>query len=280
MRKSWAFYALYALALTGALLYVRFPADAVEQFLADRVARAAPGAELVVGELRPALPPGLVMEPVGLVRADGPLVRLDRLRLTPSLLSLLGDRPRTDVDARGLGGRVAGELTLVRTENGTVPEAAEAELANLDLSGLPFLQQISPHVVTGLLDGKLTYEAGDGEATLTVRDGGVAFAEPMFNIPELSFTRIDARLSLTGDRTLTLTECTLSGNQVGGSLSGTLTLSRPLESSSLDLTGELRPHPALLASLGDGAAMLLRQRRGPIPFAIRGPLASPRFSLN
>jgi type II secretion system protein N len=280
MSKSWVAYTLYALVLTGALLYARFPADAVERYLVDRVARAAPGTELVIGEIRPALPPGLVMEPVGLTRADAPLVRLDRLQLTPALLSLLGDRPRTDVDARGLGGQVEGELILARTGDGAVPEAAEAEWTNLNLSGLPFLQQLSPHAVTGLLDGNLTYEAGEGEATLTVRDGGVVFTEPLFNIPGVSFTRIDARLSLTGGRTLTLTECTLAGNQVGGSLSGTLTLSRPLESSSLNLTGELRPHPTLLAGLGDGAAMLLRQRRGPIPFAIRGPLASPRFSLN
>jgi type II secretion system protein N len=280
MRKSWAFYALYALLLTGVLLYARFPADAVERFLVDRVARAAPGTELIIGELRPALPPGLVMEPVGLTRADTPLLRLDRLRLTPSLLSLLGDRPRTGVDARGLGGRVEGELTLARTGERAVPEAGRAELKSLDLSGLPFLQSLSPHTVTGLLDGTLTYAAGDGEAMVTIRDGGVTFAEPLFNIPELSFARIEARLALAEGRTLSLTECTLSGNQVGGNLSGTLTLSRPLESSRLELTGELRPHPALLAGLGDGAAMLLRQTRGPIPFAIRGPLASPRFSLN
>lgn len=280
MRKSWAFYALYALALTGVLLYARFPADAVERFLVDRVARAAPGTELIIGELRPALPPGLVMEPVGLARAERPLLRLDRLQLTPALLSLLGDRPRTGVDALGLDGRVEGELTLARTGDQAVPEAAEAELENLDLAGLPFLQELSPHGVAGRLDGSLTYAAGEGEATLTIRDGAVVFAEPLFNIPELSFARIDARLALAEGRTLSLTECTLSGNQVGGSLSGTLTLARPLESSSLNLTGELRPHPALLASLGDGAAMLLRQTRGPIPFAIRGPLASPRFSLN
>jgi type II secretion system protein N len=282
MIKSGAAYTLYALLLTGLFLYFLFPADAVERFLVNRFKRNVPGAELIIGEVRPALPPGLVMTPVGVVRADAPLVRLDRLRVTPALLSLIGDRPTADVSVRAFGGRLDGTVSLVRTNGGARAQAAEAAFDGLDLSEVDALELLSPHPVTGRLSGEARYDGGDGSALLTVTDGGVTFQEPLFNVDSLHFARIEARLRIAGGRTLTLEECTLTGNQVGGALSGTLTLDRPLESSVLNLEGELRPHPALIASLGEGAAMLLRQNRGQnaIPFSIRGPIGSPRFSLN
>lgn len=282
MAKSWIGYALYALALTAALLYVRFPADDVERYLTHQFARRFPGAELIVGEVRPALPPGLILEPVGVTRNETPVLRLDRVRLTPALFSLAGDRPETDVDVRAFGGRLEGTVTLARSDGGSRPDALEVRIADIDLAGVGAIQNLSPHAVTGRLDGEADYDAGDGTATLRITDGAVVFAEPVFNLDRLGFSAIEARLGLAGDRTLRVEECTLAGNQVGGMLAGTIEVQTPLSNSVLDLRGELRPHPALIASLGEGAALLLRQQRNrkAIAFTVRGPVSSPRFSLN
>jgi type II secretion system protein N len=281
MAKSLIGYTLYAILLAGVLLYYRFPAEAVERYLAGEFARAVPGAELIVGETRPALPPGLILEPAGVARAGTILLRLDRVRLRPALFSLLGDRPETDVEIRAFGGRLDGSVTLSRSPGRGTPETASVRIADIDLSGIEAFRDLSPHAVTGRLDGEIDYDGGDGAAILTVTDGGLEFAAPLFNLDRLSFARIEARLRLDGNRTLRLEECALTGNQVGGNLSGTLTLATPAEDSLLDLRGEIRPHPALFAALDEGAAMLFRRNRGgqPIPFSIRGSLASPRFSL-
>ncbi len=289
MPKKGIFYTFYTMIALAVFLYLLFPSEEIKKYLAFQVSNAGPGYALAIDRVRPAFPPGLLLESADLSEGENPLLSIDEMRISPRLLSLLGSEPTFHFTGRLYSGTVQGEGSLVKTN----PEGerlerirVDADLTEIHLEEIDPLQDLSPHSVSGIMAGKIRYfgnpASGTAEADLTLSGCTVDFETPLFNLARISFTTIEAKLDLQDMRRLAVKECIARGNQLGGDISGAVTLTDPPENSTLDLSGTLKPHASLIAKLGEGVVSLLfRKSRGEtaFPFRITGTLAQPQFAL-
>ena len=289
MPKKGIFYTLYTIIALAVFLYLLFPSEEIKKYLAFQVSNAGPGYALTIDRVRPAFPPGLLLESADLMEGENPLLSIDEMRISPRLLSLLGSEPTFHFIGRLYSGTIQGEGSLIKGN----PEVerldrirVDADLTQIHLEEIDRLQNLSTHSVSGNMAAKIRY-IGDpvsstAEADVTCSECTVDFGTPLFNLAQISFSSIEAKLDLQDMRQLGVKECIAKGNQLGGDVSGDVTLTDPPENSTLNLSGTLKPHASLIAKLGEGVVSLLfRKNRGEtaFPFRITGTLAQPQFAL-
>lgn len=278
-------YAVFTIMAIAVFLYVQFPEETVRNYAQYTVNRLLPGQRLSIGRLRPSFPMGIRMTSVSLSHRDLTVAELDPVILSPKLLSLAGSRPAVTFRGELCGGTISGIATLDRRENPGVINV-NTHFSDVQIRGMTLLQTMSENTVAGLLSGTAEYAGnvseGSGSAAIALTEVRVALAQPLFSITELSFSNVDAKAELRNRETLQITACTLKGEQVGGNLSGAITLKNPVRLSRLDITGTLRPHPSFIAKLGQMVAAIFKNRRtgGDFPFRLTGTIEQPDFALN
>ncbi|GBC64059.1 type II secretion system protein GspN [Desulfonema ishimotonii] len=288
IRRKWLLYAIYTILISGFFFYYLFPADDIKQYIVSGFQNARPDYTLKIGTLAPSLPPGLTLWPVSVEKDGRLLIRTDRVRVTPKLLSLSGETPSTGFRARAYGGTIEGQATVALPgKKGEYPPqiTVDAKLSEINLQTVDAIRTLSPHRIGGRLGGHILYR-GDGpsgvaEAELTLAGGEVTSEIlKLAGLDALTFKTVESQLVLHNNRDLQIKSMTLKGNQVSGELSGTITFREPVEKSRLSLKGTLRPHPELFAKLGGMASLFLKNRKGSeFPFLLSGTLGEPQFSL-
>lgn len=289
IQTKWIFYPLYALIALGAFLYLLFPSEEIKKYLVFQVGAARPGYALTIDQVHPAFPPGLRLQSADLLEGEDRILSIDELRISPKLLSLLGSEPTFQFKGRVYDGVVQGMGSLLKgNPEGETPDRIrlDADLAGIHLEEIEAVQNLSIHAVSGNLDGKVRYlgnkASSAAEADVNISDCGIDFGTPLFNLTQVSFADISAKLHLQDMRELEIRECIAKGSQVGGEIAGAVTLRDPPENSVLNLSGTVKPHPSLIAKLGEGVVSLLfRKNRGEtaFPFRITGTPARPQFAL-
>ncbi|MFW5640416.1 MAG: type II secretion system protein GspN [Thermodesulfobacteriota bacterium] len=287
--KKGVFYALYTIIVLTAFLYLLFPSEEIKKYLAFKVSTARPGYALNIDQVRPAFPPGLRLASADLLEGENPVLTIDEIRISPRLLSLLGSEPTVDFTGRLYSGIFRGNGSLLEGNSETEgPDRirVDADLTDIHLEEIDPLRNMSTHSVSGNLTGKIRYlgnpVSSAAEADLNVADCTIEFGTPLFNLAQISFAAIDAKLTLQDMKQLEVKECVAKGSQLGGDVSGAVTLRDPPENSTLNLSGTVKPHTSLVAKLGEGVVSLLfRKNRGEtaFPFRITGTLAQPQFAL-
>jgi type II secretion system protein N len=287
--KKGVFYALYTLVVLAVFLYLLFPSEEIKKYLAFKVSTARPGYALTIDQVRPAFPPGLRLESADLREGENPVLTIDEIRISPRLLSLLGPEPTVDFTGRLYSGIFRGNGSLLKGNSeieGPDRIRVDADLTDIHLEEIEPLRNVSIHSVSGNLTGKLRYLgnpfSSTAEADLNLADCTIEFGTPLFNLAQISFAAIDAKLTLQDMKQLEVKECVAKGSQLGGDVSGAVTLRDPPENSALNLSGAVKPHASLVAKLGEGVVSLLfRKNRGEtaFPFRITGTLAQPQFAL-
>ncbi len=288
MKKKYLFYTLYSLAALIFFLYWLFPSAEMKNYIEHRVRNAGTGYSLHIGNLRPVLPPGLQFLDAEVREGDRLLVEADQVKFMPCFLSLFGDSPATDFRIDLYAGTVKGRASLKKesAEKGEGEKISlEAALSGIQAEQIEILQNLSGHPISGILEGTVAYRGneapGSGEADLKVRDLTVELGTPLLSLGKLTFAEVSAKLGLENQQ-LQIRECTAKGNQAGGNLAGTVELKNPAGKSILNLAGSIRPHPSLIAQMGEGVASLLFKSKrggGDLPFAVRGTLEKPLFSM-
>ena len=289
MKKKHVFYTLYLLGALIFFLYWLFPSAEIKKYIEYRVKNAETGYSLHIGDVRPAMPSGLLFLAAEIRERDSLLLKADQVKLIPRFLSLFGSSPAMDFRAWLYEGTVEGRGTLKKksAEKGEGEKISlNAVLSGIQIKQIETLQNLSAHQIAGILEGTVTYSGDDstgtGEAELTVRELTVELGTPLFSIGKLTFTDVNAKLGLENMQNLQIKECTVKGNQAGGNLAGTVGLKNPPEKSVLNLAGSIKPHPSLIAQMGEGmASLLFKSDRGKseFPFTIRGTAEKPEFSF-
>ena len=154
---------------------------------------------------------------------------------------------------------------------------------------IPNLQELIGRKITGLLSGAVNYSGqyhlpldGAGDADLTMANGEVQLFAPIpfLDIDQLVFEKMTISIALK-KRLLRLTQLNFEGDQLQGSLTGTIRLRDQLSKSRLDLKGKVSLSGDLTESLSEesAAANLIRQRmtRGALSFAVYGTLEDPKI---
>ncbi|MBW1742447.1 MAG: type II secretion system protein GspN [Deltaproteobacteria bacterium] len=284
-------YILYALILTTALLYFRFPSDAVEDYFRAQGDRANPRLALSVDHIGPLIPYGLKFVKTRVSLRDSPnslILKADHLSLRPSLLSLLGGKPDYSFHCAAYKGDTSGSIRRWQDET-TRSIDTEIELTNVDLGEYAYLRELIGRTVKGTLNGTIVYNGkykpridGSGEANLSLSEGTVELAEPFLTLKSIDFDELEIDMVLNKQK-IDVGRLEFKGKQLQGSLSGTITLKKALAESVLRLSGTIEPFAALFESAAgiQDTVAFLRDRidQGTFTFIIEGTLGKPQIKF-
>ena len=279
-------YLLYALVATTLFLILLFPDQAIKDYLDGRLAAIDPSLSMVAKTIRPALPPGLKMIDVDLNRDGVRLAHFEDARVSADLASLLQEKKQVRFQAHIADGTIHGRATVESTDR-SGPLRVEADISEIRLDKLDAIQSDAPFTLTGSLKGRMTHDGarapmGMTSGLLTAPDLHITLKAPFFGITELVMDQTDADFSLSGGN-LRLKSLTFDGPMLEGKITGTIELRHPFEQSRLNLTGNAKPRPELVARLQETIPQgMVNPRtlgnRG-LTFRVRGSIDNPDVSM-
>jgi type II secretion system protein N len=289
--KKWLGYLLFALILTVALLYYRFPSDAVRDYLQATAGRATPALVLSVDSIEPRFPIGLKFADTQVALKDTPdkvILRADSLLLKPQLWSLLRGRPEYCFHCMAYKGDLIGCVYLEKDHKRRSIDT-EIELSNVHIGDHTYLSHLISRHIEGTLGGTVSYKGqynplmdGSGEANLKLSQGRVKLLQPILTFESIEFDEMEIEMALK-KQDVKVTRLELKGKELHGTLSGTITLKEEFARSSLDLRGTIEPFAEFFKSTPgtQDTVKLFKQRlkRGTLSFVIHGTLREPRIEF-
>ena len=279
-------YLLFALLATTLFLVLLFPDQAIKAYLDGRLAAIDPSLSMVVKTIRPALPLGLKMLDVDLNRDGARLAHFEDARVSPDLATLLQEKKQVRFQAHIAGGTINGRATM-EPAGRSGPLRVEADISEIRLDKLDAINANAPFILTGSLKGRMTHDGarapmGMTSGLLTVPDLHITLKTPFFGITELVMDQTDADFSLSGG-SLRLKSLTFDGPMVEGKITGTIELRHPFEQSRLNLTGNAKPRPELVARLQEtlpkGIVNTQTLGNRGLTFRVRGSIDNPDMSM-
>lgn len=278
-------YIAFSIVMAVVFLYLLFPSDSLRAYIETQIQQNAPEVTVEIGQVSAAFPPGLNLANILCEYQEIPLVTASLATVRPALMKLLGSEKVAHFNVDTSEGRIYGRGSLKTDKQ--MQMSVDADIEQIALQEIAGLRAISDYIISGLLDGKVSYQAtpgrgGSGNADLMLSDAKLELINPVFGLENFSFSSIEAQLNLS-PRRLQLRRCNLKGNEVDGNISGSVMLRNPMGQSRLNLSGVLRPHAEFMAKLQTTVpvALLGGKNLGQkgLPFRITGTIDNPGFSL-
>lgn len=240
-------YILAGIAMLLMFLYLRFPGDAVKDYLKAEAAARYPGLLLSIDAVRPSVPPGLALSNVTAAVRSRPeaAVHADDLSVRPGGLSLLMGRLSILMAAEGYSGEIRGRLDFSRPFSVRGPFSAEANIRDIRLEKCAWLRQTLARQITGTLQGTVAFSGnaealqnGTGSIDFTLTNGTFPLLEGILGFDRLDFSRVEGKIGFKNGA-LRITRLTLTGEKLRCSLKGNILLADDLGASQLDLDGTI-----------------------------------------
>ena len=232
--KKYCGYVLYGIFFTVALLYCRFPSDALRDYLQATAGRAGPRHLLSIGEVRPSLPFGLKFLETELAPKENPdmsLFTADSLVIRPLIWSFLQGKPGYCFDCLAYDGDIKGSISFAK-ESMKTPFTASIKLKDISIGNYAFLPALIGRSVKGTLGGTVTYGGksnlpaeGTGEANIRISDGKVELLQPVLSLESIDFNELLIRVVLEKQK-IDLSHVELKGRDIKGALSGSIGLKK------------------------------------------------------
>lgn len=285
--KKNTFYALYAMGAFAFFLWFLFPSDFFADYLEALIGREAGGAVVTIRDARPGLTLGLSLKDVECQIPDGPLVRAEKLKVRPGLMSLFRGDPEIAFSMKSYGGRISGQL-VIPEKNPDKMSVETFTVSGLDLFALKDVlgSYIPGYTIRGSLDASGSYSPegrGNGTLSLAAQDLFVEPERPFFTVSNLTFPSVTAEVELKSKK-IQIQRCVVDGQEVDGNMTGSIFIRTPLDRSSLRLSGTVKPDKGFMEKMGasmpiDALIGKKMNADGEIPFSISGVINSPRYSL-
>lgn len=289
VRVRTLFYLLYAVVLTAALLYLRFPTEKFRAYCEKKVESILVDSDCSIEGIGYRPPFSLLFTNFQLVREmDGQssTFMLHRLAVTPVLPDFL--------HTFQLGGELyQGSMAMkVALDN----QEKTFALSDIALSGVSLEEMAANvHLLDRQVSGKMhlsgNYRAnlsapfkGTGKGELRIEEGSVELLQPILSLRNLTFDRISTNLALEKEM-VRFDGGTFNGKEIGAEFSGEMRLASPLPNSIVILGGQLTPRDNFLAAHPGEKRLveqlLRRYRTNALPFKVGGTVRRPtfRFSL-
>ena len=280
-------YIAYIVLMTLFFLYYLFPAESLKNYAVTKVHGINPQIRITLDKVTPSFPLGLVLKDVSVYYEEKPVFEAQRLRLSPAFLPLLTGKSALKFKCHAYGGKIKGRAGVSLFGGGMDNLFAKADLTDVQIGKVQALKTILPQYgLAGVLNGDIPYKADKKDkrtmtSNLTVTDSKVDFLIFFYGIETLSFKEVDVNLKLKDD-ILTVEKFVSNSTDLGGNITGTVTLKTPFRRSKLDLEGDVTPGPAVLdkmEKLGPMVKMLLKSRPGNkgIPVRLTGTVERPGY---
>ena len=283
--RKWLPYFLFIIGVTAFFIYYLFPSDKIKTYITVHFNKTYPGINIALDHVKPAFPPGLRLYNVNFYHTHDPLFRMEQIKISPGLLSLFGSKINFSFKGSAYTGMLEGKGDFTKN----TPEVMiDGTLSGIRIKEISAIKDFIGRNISGVLDGKFTYrnkkESGNNlKAELIISNGQLELVTPLLQLESLAFKKITAELAMK-NMNLNIKKCIINGEQMDGSISGSVTLKNPPGQSYLKLSGTIKPHPLFLEKLGnDLQANLLPKKifgKNGVHIRIYGTLDTPRLFLN
>jgi type II secretion system protein N len=283
--RKWLPYFLFILGVTAFFIYFLFPSDKIKSFITVHFNKTYPGINISVDHVKPAFPPGLRLYNVNFYHTHDLLFRMEQIKIAPGLLSLFRSKIVFFFKGSAYTGILEGKGEFTKNRQEVM---IDGKLFGIRIKEISAIKDFIGRNISGVLDGNFTYQnkkgSGDNlKAELIISNGQLELLTPLFQLENLPFKKITAELAMK-NMNLNIKKCIINGDQMDGSISGSVTLKNIPGQSYLKLSGTIKPHPLFLEKLGnDLSANLLPKKifgKNGIHIRIYGTLDNPRFFLN
>jgi type II secretion system protein N len=247
LNRALAGYLLAGFAMLLAFLYLRFPAEAVTDYLRVAASARYPGMLVSIDTVRPSVPPGLEALNItaGLKGHPEAALHADSLSVEPGWLSLFRGRMAFGWALEGYGGQLTGRLEYANRFSLAGPFAVQANFRDLRVEKCSWLRDALARQITGVLKGTLAFggvtdllAGGTGTLDFTLTNGSYQLQESLFGFEKLDFSKVDAKVSFRNGA-LKITGLTLTGEKLRCSLKGNILLADDVRESQIDLNGTI-----------------------------------------
>ncbi|NVL90266.1 MAG: type II secretion system protein GspN [Desulfobacterales bacterium] len=284
-------YLLFALVLTAALLYYRFPSDVLRDHLQAAADKAAPSLLLSVDRIEPSIPIGLNFLKTKIAFKDIPdrvIFTADSFLLRPQLMELLRGKSKYSFHGIAYKGDLNGCVYIKKDgTNGFID--TEIELKNIHIGDYTYLAYLIGRHIEGTLGGTISYKGrhdslttGSGKANLTLSHGRIKLLRPLLTFDSIDFNEMGIEMVLKKQK-IKIARLKFKGRQLQGTLSGTITLKEEFTKSILDLRGTVEPFAALFKNATgiQDTVKIFKERlnMGTLSFVIRGTLKEPKVKF-
>ncbi len=276
----------YIIIVAVFFLYYLFPGDAVTSYINYQINSMSPDIQLSIKELKPAFPPGMKLIAPDLLSRNQNIIGAEFLNIKPSYLSLFKKDKTFFINGNMYEGDLDSSIHVAGIRSNPEYEI-EATFDNIQISQIPVIKAYEAYQFSGLAEGNLVYsnkevKAGKGNAGIIITESTVQFTPALFGLEQLEFKTIKADFEIINQR-LTLKNLDVDSRDVSANASGSIILRNPIDKSTINIRGELKPHPAFLKELGNFFPVDLinnqKSKKGGIPFRITGSIERPNFAL-
>ncbi|MCK9364483.1 MAG: type II secretion system protein GspN [Syntrophales bacterium] len=240
-------YVLAGVLMLFIFLYLRFPGDAVKNYLKASAASRYPELLFVLDSIGPTIPPGMALEnlTIGFRGRPEATLHVNRLAFAPGWLSVIQGKVAAAATATLYGGEIKGSGELAKAFSLRGPFSSTVRFEGLRLEKCLLLQESLARQVSGTMKGSfaatgetgpLKNVAGKLEATLT--NGSYQLLENVAGFDKIAFSRIDLKMEMKSGA-LKITNLTVNGDKLRITLKGNILLAADLQESRLDLTGSV-----------------------------------------
>ena len=280
-------YGLYVLAAIVFFIYYLFPSDTIKNYVISGFNKINPTINISIDHIRPAFPPGLKFYKVNFYNMDSTLAETEQIKVVPNLLSLFRSKIIFFFKGRAYKGNFEGNGEFIKN-NPEQHVVIEGKFSNINIKEIPAVKQFIRRNLTGILEGNFTYHnggksSGTSEVKFVISDGEVELLQPVFKLENISFSKIEAEITVENQR-VKIKRCIINASPMDGNVSGLINLREPLGQSYLRLLGVIKPNQEFLEELGkDLPTNLLPKEifsKKVVRIRIYGTLDEPRFFLD
>lgn len=240
-------YTLVGIAMLLVFLYLRFPAEALKDYITAVAAARNPGSSFAIQSVRPAFPPGLELTDVTIASRERPeaILHTDHFRVRPGGAALLRGRYAIVMAAEGYGGEGKGRIDFFRPFSFKGPLSAEVSIRDVRVDKCSWLRDVLARPITGTFKGSAAFsgtaealKGGTGNIDFTLTNGTFPLLEGFPGFEKIDFSRIEGKVSYRNGA-LKINQLTLSGDKVRCSLKGNVLLAEDFRESQIDLNGTI-----------------------------------------
>lgn len=240
-------YILAGIVMVLIFLILRFPGDALKDYVKSNLSTRYPQYAFSIGGISPSFPPGLALSAITVGIRDRPdaIIRADALTVRPGGLSLLSGRFEILMAAEAYGGALRGRVDFSRPLSFQGPLSAAMNIEALRIEKCTWLREILARQLTGTLRGAISFsgtteamQSGTGNIDFVLTNGSLQLIENFFGFDKIEFVRAEGKLSFRGSA-LKVTQLTLNGDQLRASLKGNIILADDFLDSQIDLSGTM-----------------------------------------
>lgn len=245
--RSFFGYVLAAVVMLLFFLYLRFPGDAVRDYLEAAVGKRYPDTLFVVDSIAPVIPPGVSFTNITLAFRERPEATLhaDSLTFSPGWLKVFQGHAALKVSAALYGGEFHGSGGPMKTFSLKEPFSAAARFEGLKLEKCLMLQSFLTRQFSGTLKGAFAASGVGGalknvaaKIDASVVNGSYQLLENLAGFDKITFSRVDLKMELKNGA-LKVSNITVNGDKLRIMLKGNILLADKLSESRMDLTGSL-----------------------------------------